>query len=74
MVALAPVPVILSGAGWSDYGLTDSGHGRKLERYGPYRFIRPDPQAMWTPRLPEWDAHAEFVPGSDEDGGGRWRR
>ena len=27
---------------------------------------------MWSPRLAEWDAHGEFVPGSDEDGGGRW--
>ena len=34
---------------WADYGLVDSGHGRKLERYGPYRFIRPEPQAMWAP-------------------------
>jgi len=70
---LAEQPLILSGAGWADYGLVDSGHGRKLERYGPYRFIRPEPQAMWTPRLAEWDAHGEFVPGSDEDGGGRWQ-
>jgi 23S rRNA (cytosine1962-C5)-methyltransferase len=28
---------------------------------------------MWTPRLSDWDAHGEFVPGSDEDGGGRWQ-
>lgn len=73
MADLAPAPVILEGKGWADYGLVDSGHGRKLERYGPYRFIRPEPQAMWTPRLAEWDAHGEFVPGSDEDGGGRWQ-
>ncbi len=63
----------LIGDGWADYGLVDSGHGRKLERYGAYRFIRPEPQAMWAPALAEWDAHGEFVPGSDEDGGGRWR-
>ncbi len=73
MASLAPEPVILSGGGWRDYGLVDSGHGRKFERYGPYRFIRPEPQAMWSPRLAEWDAHGEFVPGSDEDGGGRWQ-
>lgn len=72
MADLAPQPLILTGSGWADYGLVDSGHGRKLERYGDYRFIRPEPQAMWAPRLPEWDAHGEFVPGSDEDGGGRW--
>ncbi|WP_084582601.1 class I SAM-dependent methyltransferase [Sphingomonas azotifigens] len=64
--------VTLTGAPWADYGLIDSGHGRKLERYGAYRFIRPEPQAMWAPASADWDAHAEFVPGSDEDGGGRW--
>ena len=72
MAELAHQPLILAGEGWTDYGLVDSGHGRKLERYGAYRFVRPEPQAMWTPRLPQWDAHGEFVPGSDEDGGGRW--
>ncbi len=64
--------VTLTGEPWADYGLIDSGNGRKLERYGAYRFIRPEPQAMWAPASADWDAHAEFVPGSDEDGGGRW--
>lgn len=73
MAALAPNPLVLTGEGWDSYGLVDSGHGRKLERYGDYRFVRPEPQAMWTPRLADWQAHGEFVPGSDEDGGGRWR-
>ena len=73
MAALSPDPLILSGQDWGDYGLVDSGHGRKLERYGRYRFIRPEPQALWSPRLTEWDADGEFVPGSDEDGGGKWR-
>ena len=72
MAALSPDPFILSGGGWADYGLVDSGHGRKLERYGAYQFIRPEPQAMWSPRLEQWQAHGEFVPASDEDGGGRW--
>jgi 23S rRNA (cytosine1962-C5)-methyltransferase len=72
MAELKTAPLILAGEGWADYGLVDSGHGRKLERYGDYRFIRPEPQAMWTPRLDDWQAHGEFVPASDEDGGGRW--
>ncbi len=72
MADLCVNPVILSGSGWEGYGLVDSGHGRKLERYGPYRFIRPEGQALWTPRLADWQADGEFVPGSDEDGGGRW--
>ncbi|HEY0150083.1 MAG TPA: class I SAM-dependent methyltransferase [Allosphingosinicella sp.] len=57
---------------WADYGLVDSGHGRKLERYGRFRFIRPEPQAMWAPASDSWGADAEFIPGSDEEGGGRW--
>jgi 23S rRNA (cytosine1962-C5)-methyltransferase len=56
----------------ADYTLLDSGSGRKLEQYGPYRFIRPEPQAMWEPAGDDWKADAEFIPGSDEDGGGRW--
>ena len=73
MAALSHQPIVMAGSAWPDYGLVDSGNGRKLERYGPYRFIRPEPQAMWQPRLSEWSAHGEFVPGSDEDGGGRWQ-
>ncbi len=72
MAELIRQPVVMAGEGWADYGLVDSGHGRKLERYGAYRFIRPEPQALWSPRATEWDAHGEFVPGADEDGGGRW--
>lgn len=73
MAQLQTQPLVLAGTGWDDYGLVDSGHGRKLERYGDYRFVRPEPQAMWTPRLADWAANGEFVPGSDEDGGGRWQ-
>ena len=62
----------LIGEPWADYGLIDSGHGRKLERYGCFRFIRPEAQALWAPAGNDWHAQAEFVPGSDEDGGGRW--
>ena len=72
MAAIAPAPLILEGAGWAEYGLLDSGNGCKFERYGTRSFIRPEPQAMWTPRLAEWDADGEFVPASDDDGGGRW--
>ena len=64
--------ITLTGEPWADYGLIDSGHGRKLERYGRFHFIRPEPQAMWAPASDDWDADAEFVPASDEDGGGRW--
>lgn len=68
-----PPLVTLVGEPWADYGLIDSGGGRKLERYGRFRFIRPEPQAMWAPADAGWAADGEFVPGADEDGGGRWR-
>lgn len=61
--------------GWADYALLDSGAGRKLERYGPYTVVRPEPQAMWTPRLSDdvWaKADAVFDP-SDEEDAGKWR-
>ena len=59
---------------WPDWGLIDSGNGRKLERYGPYTVVRPEPQAMWEPASDAWDPDATFVPASDEEGGGRWVR
>lgn len=72
MANLVLQPRLMIGAGWDHFTLIDSGHGRKLESYGPYRFIRPEPQALWSPRQADWAADGEFIPGSDEDGGGRW--
>jgi 23S rRNA (cytosine1962-C5)-methyltransferase len=57
---------------WDDWGLVDSGDGQKLERYGPFTVVRPEPQAMWPPARAAWDPDATIVPGSDEEGGGRW--
>ena len=57
---------------WDVWGLIDCGNGQKLERYGDIEVVRPEPQAMWTPARDDWDPHATFVPGSDEEGGGRW--
>ena len=61
--------------GWADYELLDSGGGRKLERYGPYRVARPEPQCLWRPALSDqvWQsADAVFDPEGEEDTG-RWR-
>lgn len=72
---VAQAPAVMRTEGWSDYGLIDSGGGRKLERYGPYTVVRPEPQCLWPPRRPEreWgQADAVFEP-SDEDEAGRWR-
>jgi 23S rRNA (cytosine1962-C5)-methyltransferase len=57
---------------WADWGLVDCGNGQKLERYGRFTVARPEPQAMWAPARDDWDPDATFVPGSDEEGGGRW--
>ena len=57
---------------WADWALIDCGEGRKLERYGDVTVVRPEPQAMWHPSTRDWDPDATFVPGSDEEGGGRW--
>jgi 23S rRNA (cytosine1962-C5)-methyltransferase len=72
---VASAPTLLLTRSWSDYGLLDSGDGRKLERYGPLRVVRPEPQCFWRPALsPEvWaQAHAVFEP-APEDDAGRWR-
>ena len=57
---------------WDDWGLIDCGNGQKLERYGRFKVVRPEPQAMWAPASADWNPDATFVPGSDEEGGGRW--
>ena len=72
MAELVLQPQLMECQGWDAYRLLDSGAGRKYEAFGPHAFIRPEPQALWQPRLADWPANGEFVPGSDEDGGGRW--
>jgi 23S rRNA (cytosine1962-C5)-methyltransferase len=63
---------LLEAPDWKDYELLDSGDGLKLERFGPYRLVRPEVQAIWKRALPEtaWrEAHATFRPTSEESGG-----
>lgn len=70
-----PCIELLTNRDWKDYQLLDSGCGRKLERYGPYRLVRPEAEAIWRPALAGsiWDsAHAVFSPGS-ETHGGHWQ-
>ena len=69
---------MLETEGWSDYALIDSGDGEKLERFGAYRVVRPEAQALWSRRRPaaEWDkADARFTGIGDDEAadGGRWR-
>lgn len=53
---------------WIDYELIDSGGYEKLERFGQYVTIRPEPKALWDKNLSEsqWKkmAHTLFSPGA----------
>lgn len=58
---------------WEDFELIDCGDGEKLERWGKYYLVRPDPQAIWSsPRNhPKWkDFDARYHRSSS--GGGQW--
>ncbi len=73
--SLATEPTTLRTLPWNDYALLDSGGGRKLERYGRFTVVRPEPQCFWPQRLGEeaWAAaNAVFDPADEEDDG-RWR-
>ena len=64
---------ILTAEGWNDYELLDASDGEKLERFGKYVTIRPDPQVIWSkPREhPAWrTAHLYYHRSSR--GGGKW--
>jgi 23S rRNA (cytosine1962-C5)-methyltransferase len=71
----APELVLISPSGWNDYALLDTGEGAKLERFGPYTFVRPEPQAMWSRALPQrqWEEADGIFSGAEDDEGGRWR-
>ncbi len=70
------LPLILEVGPNEDYALLDSGNGEKLERYGSYRIVRPEGQAIWQRALParQWtEVDAIFTGDTDEEGMGRWR-
>ena len=58
---------------WQDFELIDCSKGEKLERWGSFYLVRPDPQAIWeTPRRNKhWnDRHGRYQ--RSESGGGSW--
>jgi 23S rRNA (cytosine1962-C5)-methyltransferase len=66
---------LLTPSNWLDYELLDSGDGRKLERFASFTLDRPEPDALWSRRLPtgRWrEADARFDLGP-EGGSGEWR-
>ena len=59
--------------GWKDYEVLDTSSGEKLERWGKYELIRPDPQVLWTTTKKQrgWkrpNAHYH----RSKKGGGEW--
>jgi len=71
-------PILLQTSQWSDYALLDSGDGDKLERFGPYIFSRPEPQAIWKKNLSSkvWNnTSGKFISSSSTDNDqivGKW--
>lgn len=68
---------ILTTTGWNDYALLDSGNGLRFEQFGPYKTVRPDPQAIWQPSLPqsEWlSADVRFVRTHSDKGEWKFKR
>jgi 23S rRNA (cytosine1962-C5)-methyltransferase len=67
---------ILAPQNWKEYELLDCGDFEKLERFGEYITIRPEPQAVWPSvwTKQEWEkkAHVRFVPRSSS--AGEWKR
>lgn len=61
---------------FNDYELLDCGDFEKMERFGKYITIRPEPQAVWSRRLSvnDWEkqAHVRFVPKSSS--AGTWKK
>lgn len=61
--------------GWKDYELLDCSGGEKLERWGNYTLIRPDPQAIWhTKRTHSGWKHPSARYARSRTGGGQWEK
>jgi len=68
--------LLLSPQNFPDYELIDCGNFEKLERFGKFVTIRPEPQAVWDKGFSEKDwekkAHEKFVPRSSSSG--EWKK
>lgn len=57
---------------WNDYEVLDTSRGEKLERWGTYTLVRPDPQVIWnTSRSKDWNKINGHYHRSSK-GGGNW--
>lgn len=59
--------------GWKDYEVIDCSEGEKLERWGQYILVRPDPQVIWNTdkNAPQWKKKNGHYHRSAK-GGGQW--
>lgn len=60
--------------GWKEYALLDCSDGERLERWGNYALIRPDPQVIWkgNRKHPAWNT-ADASYHRSRAGGGAWK-
>lgn len=59
--------------GWKDYEVIDASQGEKLERWGKYILVRPDPQVIWdTPKIEKGWKHRNAHYHRSSKGGGEW--
>ena len=59
--------------GWKEYEVIDTSKGEKLERWGDYLLVRPDPQVIWdTPRKNRGRKHMNGHYHRSSRGGGEW--
>ena len=59
--------------GWKDYQVIDCSKGEKLERWGEYLLVRPDPQVIWdTPKTHKGWKHMNGHYHRSAKGGGEW--
>lgn len=59
--------------GWKDYEVIDCSKGEKLERWGEYILVRPDPQVIWdTPKLEKGWKKCNAHYHRSSKGGGEW--
>ncbi len=64
---------ILTPELWDAYSLLDSGNGKRLERFGEYTIVRPDPQCLWRPYLQQSEWYKADATFTEIKGRAKWQ-